>query len=203
LTFAWLAGNILVLTEKKPLKQILEERILKPCGIENEFFFGTDAEIDKRFAPVDDTESAQKPSWFTEKIGNEKIRHGCIPSFNACGSARALARFYAALKGELPQVELLPQAILDLATQKEWKDDDDLIPDSSWNHCGLGMILSGPIYKRTRIFGHGGAIGGEGFYDRDMGIAVGFAKNRPLPGHPVHPVRNQLSELLNIPIRNW
>ncbi|MBQ9089300.1 MAG: beta-lactamase family protein [Lentisphaeria bacterium] len=203
LTFAWLAGNLLVLTEKKPLSQIIRERILKPCGIENEFFFGLDDESDKKFAPVDDTEMLQKPSWYAEKIGNRKIRHSCIPSFNACGSARALARFYAALKGELPQVELLPQEILELATRKEWRDEEDIIPDSAWNHFGLGLVLSGPVYKRTRFFGHGGAIGGEGFYDRDTGIAVGFAKNRPLPSHPMHPVRNQLSELLNIPIRNW
>ncbi len=203
LTFAWLAGNLLVLTEKKPLQQILSERILKPCQIENEFFFGTDEESDKRFAPVDDTLMPQKPSWYAEKLNNKTVRQSCIPSFNACGSARALARFYSALKGEVRGVELLPQKILDIATEREWRDEKDIIPDNVWNHFGLGLVLSGPIYKRTRIFGHGGAAGAEGFYDRDTGWAVGFAKNRPLPSHPVHPVRNRISELLNLPIRNW
>lgn len=203
LTFAWLAGNLLVLTEKRPLKDILTERILRPCGIENEFFFGTDDVSDRRFVPIDDSAMPENPSWYAIKMHNETLRRACIPSFNACASARALARFYAALSGTLPGVELLSPRMLKLASETEWRDIDDTAPVNNWHHFGLGMVLAGPSYNRTRIYGHGGAAGAEGFFDRDSGIAFGFTKNRPLATHPHHPVRNKISELLNIPVRLW
>lgn len=203
LTFAWLAGNLLVLTEHRPLKDILLERILRPCGIEDEFFFGTDADSDRRFVPIDDSAMPETPSWYAVKMHNPILRHGCIPSFNGCASARALARFYAALSGTLPDVELLSPETLELASLREWRDAADSVPVNNWHHFGLGMVLAGPAYNRTRIFGHGGAAGAEGFFDRDSGIAFGFTKNRPLPTHPHHTIRNKISELLNIPVRLW
>ena len=203
MTFAWLAGNLLVLAEKRPLKDILLDRILRPCGIENELFFGTDDDSDRRFVPIDDSAMPEKPSWYSIKMHNPVLRRSCIPSFNACGSARALARFYAALNGTLPGIELLSPQILELASKREWRDPEDKIAVNTWNHFGLGFVLAGPAYNRTRIYGHGGAAGAEGFFDRDTNLAVAFTKNRPLPTHPEHPVRNKISELLNIPVRIW
>lgn len=203
LTFAWLAGNLLVLTEKRPLKDIIEEWILRPCGIENELFFGLDSESDRRFVPIDDTFMPEKPSWYAVKMHNKLLRYSCIPSFNGCGSARALARFYAALSGSLPGIELISPETLELASNREWRDKDDTVAVNAWHHFGLGFVLAGPAYNRTRIYGHGGAAGAEGFFDRDSELAIGFTKNRPLPTHPLHPVRNRISEILNIPVRLW
>ena len=203
LTFAWLAGNLLIMTEKRPLKSILTERILRPCGIEDEFFFGTDETSDRRFVPIDDSAMPENPSWFAQKMHNPVLRHACIPSFNACASARALSRFYAALSGNLSGVELISPRMLELASAEEWRDPQDEPAANAWQHFGLGFVLAGPAYNRTRIYGHGGAAGAEGFFDRDTGLAVGFTKNRPLPSHPHHPVRNKISELLNLPVRVW
>lgn len=201
LTFGWLAGNLLVLTEKRPLDEIIRERILIPCGIENELFFGTDPAADRRFVPVDDSAMPESPSWYATMMHNPLLRHSCIPSFNACGSARAMARFYAALAGTLPDVELLTPRTRELATATAYRDPDD---KGNANYLfGLGMILAGPMYAPARIYGHGGAAGAEGFFDRDLRWAVGFTKNRPLPTHPKHPVRIALSEILNLPVRNW
>lgn len=203
LTFAWLAGNLLVLTKKRPLAEIIRDEILLPCGIENELFFGMTSDSDRRFVPIDDSAMPEKPSWYAQKMHNPNLRHSCIPSFNGCGSARALARFYAALSGTLPGVELVSPETLQLAVGREWRDPEDTVPANAWQHFGLGMVLAGPAYKRTRIFGHGGAAGAEGFFDCDSGISFGFTKNRPLPSHPLHPVRNRISEILNIPVRIW
>ena len=203
LTFAWLAGNLLVLTEKRPLKTIIEDWILRPCGIENELFFGLDENSDRRFVAIDDSAMTVKPSWYAQKMHNPVLRYSCIPSFNGCGSARALARFYAALQGTLPGVQLVSPETLELASCREWRDIEDTVPVNAWHHFGLGFVLAGPAYKRTRIYGHGGAAGAEGFFDRDTGLAIGFTKNRPLETHPLHPVRNKISEILNIPVRLW
>ena len=203
LTFAWLAGNILTRTGNRPLDVILSERILRPCGIENEFFFGTDENSDRRFVPIDDSAMPESPSWFAQKMHNPVLRRSCIPSFNACASARAMARFYAALAGTLPGVELISPRMLELASAKEWRDPDDQSAANAWQHFGLGFVLVGPAYNRTRIFGHGGAAGAEGFFDRGSDLAIGFTKNRPFASHPHHPVRNKISELLNLPVRVW
>ena len=114
-----------------------------------------------------------------------------------------MARFYAALSNTLPGVQLLSPEMLETAVGREWRDPDDTVPVNAWHHFGLGMVLAGPAYNRCRIYGHGGAAGAEGFFDRGSELAIGFTKNRPFPTHPLHPVRNRISELLNIPVRVW
>lgn len=203
LTFAWLAGNLLMLTENRPLDEILRERILEPCGIDREFFFGTGAEEDKRYTFTDDSAMPQQPSWYKMMIDDPVLRSSCIPSFTACATAGALARFYAALSGDLPGVELLPPELLQLAAGKIWRNAGDTVPDTSWQHFGLGYVLCGPPDDRSSLFGHGGANGSEGFCFRAEHLAVGFTKNRPLPTHPFHPVRDEISDILSIPRRKW
>ena len=203
ITFAHLAGNLLVQSEKKPLAEILKRDILEPCGIADEFFFDSDADQESRYTFLDDSAMPQQPSWYSEMMDDLTLRSACIPSFNGCASARAMAKFYAALAGEVPQVQLLKPETLVLAAGKLWRDAADVIPENSWNQFGLGYILCGPPGQRGRMFGHGGAAGAEGFYDWRTGIAFGFTKNRPLPTHPYHPIRETLSEILALPLRNW
>ncbi|MBR7155320.1 MAG: beta-lactamase family protein [Lentisphaeria bacterium] len=203
LTFGYLAGNLLVQCEKKTLAEILKRDILEPCGIAEEFLFGCGSNESCRYTFLDDSAMPQQPSWYSEMMDDPTVRSACIPSFNGCASARAMAKFYAALAGEIPGVRLLKPETLVLAAGKLWRDPDDLIPENSWNHFGLGYILCGPPGQRGRMFGHGGAAGAEAFYDWRTGIAFGFTKNRPLPTHPYHPIRETLSEILALPPRNW
>jgi CubicO group peptidase (beta-lactamase class C family) len=134
---------------------------------------------------------------------NPVIRHACIPSFNGCGTAAALAKFYAALAGDISGCELLDKAMLDEATLKLQRGTKSSVDENAWYQFGMGIVLGGPVDDRARLFGHGGAAGAEGLYDRKTGIALGFVKNRLLMEHPDHPVRDRISEVLALPIRHW
>lgn len=74
---------------------------------------------------------------------------------------------------------------------------------NEWDKFGLGYALCGPEAPWNRMFGHGGACGSEGFADRTTGYAVGFTKNKLNRTHPVHPVRDRISDVLEIPVRVW
>ena len=68
-----------------------------------------------------------------------------------------------------------------------------------------GFRLNGEEVKIKGVCLHndGGALGAEGFADRERGIAVGFVKNRVTPTHPDHPVRDRISEALGLGPRHW
>ena len=81
--------------------------------------------------------------------------------------------------------------------------DDPIPPGGTWAKFGLGYALLGEGERQGIQFGHGGALGSEGFADRETGIAVAFTKNMDQPTHPVHPIRNRISDVLGLPHRIW
>ena len=196
LTFAWLIGEVASRASGMFFGDFIKAEIFRKLNIEDDFFFGTDAAADARLAQVDGSED----NWCRSFIENDKIRHGFVPSANGVGTAAALARIYAAVTWGVDGTKLLTDATVENAAilRRAW--DDPLT--SSWAKFGLGWAL--PCAPETSaVFGHGGALGGEGFVDREKGIAVGFVKNHVTATHPVHPVRDQISEALGIPLRHW
>jgi hypothetical protein len=158
--------------------------------------FGTDAEADTRVAEVDGPEDA----WCREFISDDTIRHGFIPSANGVATAEALAKIYASITTGVDNIRLLkPETVENAAIVRRWWNDP-LTP--SWAKFGLGWALP-YAPDTTAVFGHGGALGGEGFADRERGIAVAFLKNHITATHPVHPVRDELAEALGMPCRHW
>ncbi|MFP6663557.1 MAG: serine hydrolase domain-containing protein [Deltaproteobacteria bacterium] len=99
-----------------------------------------------------------------------------IPSTNGHGTARGVARIYAAaLDGSL-----FPQSVLDDACTPQ-VDGLDRILDRP-TRFGLGFQLaqdSRPIGPNARSFGHFGYGGSLGFADPDTGLAFAYVMNRP------------------------
>ncbi len=199
-TFAWLMGETAAIAARKNCRDVVLDEVLKPLGIENEFFFGTTSLADQRFVPVD-ASAKDGNDWCAAFINNPVLRHAVIPSANGVCSARALARHYAALIGEVDGVRLLNDALLNNAT-KPWPPTGEP-PRSDWARFGLGYVLTGPDGNLGLRFGHGGACGSEGFADRESGVAVAFTKNKSLPTHPNHPIRDRISAALGLPVRHW
>jgi CubicO group peptidase (beta-lactamase class C family) len=199
-TFAWLMGETAAIAARKNCRDVVLDEVLKPLGIENEFFFGTTSLADQRFVPVD-ASAKDGNDWCAAFINNPVLRHAVIPSANGVCSARALARHYAALIGEVDGVRLLNDALLNNAT-KPWPPTGEP-PRSDWARFGLGYVLTGPDGNQGLRFGHGGACGSEGFADRESGVAVAFTKNKSLPTHPNHPIRDRISAALGLPVRHW
>jgi hypothetical protein len=94
-------------------------------------------------------------------------------------SARALARVYAGLLGDLPDVELISPERLRAVTAVAASGEDRVFGnDSSW---GLGFAIGLPgadAAETASVFGMAGAGGSYAFGDTATGIACAITKNR-------------------------
>lgn len=101
-----------------------------------------------------------------------------MPSSNGVGSARALARFYAALGGQLEGVRLLAPDTLARACEVASRGPDKVILMET---CfGLGFSLP-PMLSTVcgqRAFGHPGAGGAVAFADPASGVSFSYVMNR-------------------------
>jgi len=184
-TFAWLLGEPARRAAGKAFKQIVRDEVLDPAGI-SDFGFGVAPEDEPRTLPV-----FHRPQdandWRAGFIGEPAVRRACIPSANAFGTARALAKHYMALLAGLLSPGMLAKAL----TPPDRSSD----PVKGWERFGLGYIL-----WDGGAFGHGGALGAEGLAVPERRLAVGFATDT-LAGS--HPVRDRISAELGLPPRRW
>ena len=100
-----------------------------------------------------------------------------MPSSNGVGDARSLARFYAALVGEVDGIRLLGQRQLQLACEEQVRG-----PDAVFFHetsFGLGYSLQTMLAPGAgpACFGHPGAGGSLAFADPDTGLAFSYIMN--------------------------
>ncbi|XP_027329559.1 uncharacterized protein LOC113845985 isoform X2 [Abrus precatorius] len=127
LSFGWLCGGIIEHASGKKFQQILEEAIVRPLHIEGELYIGIPPGVESRLAALTvDTDDLSKfsaisnrpdlPSSFQPKqiaqlattlpalFNTLNVRRAIIPAANGHLSARALARYYAALGdgGKIP-----------------------------------------------------------------------------------------------------
>ncbi|MDT6986619.1 serine hydrolase domain-containing protein [Streptomyces lusitanus] len=105
-----------------------------------------------------------------------------LPASNGIGTARALARMYAALIGEVDGVRLLSPVALALATQEEvsGKDQVMLIP----SRFSAGYMLStenNPLIGPSS-FGHTGRGGSLAFADPEHGVTFSYTMNLVIGG---------------------
>ncbi|KAG6770896.1 hypothetical protein POTOM_026595 [Populus tomentosa] len=120
LSFGWLCGGIIEHASGKKFQEILEEAFVRPLNIEGELYVGIPPGVESRLASLtideDDFSKLSKigslsalPSTFQPEnisqlattlpaLSNTlNIRRAIIPAANGHCSARALARYYAAL----------------------------------------------------------------------------------------------------------
>lgn len=196
ITFAWLIGETASRAAGMPFKEFIRREIIAPLGLEEEFFFGLDPDAESRYCQIDGPEN----DWCRQFMENPDIRRGFIPSANGVSSARALAKIYGAVTAGVDGKKLLSDAAVRNAAILRRAPDDPC--GGTWAKFGLGWALP-CAPENSSLFGHGGALGGEGFADLEKGISLAFLKNHVTPTHPVHPVRDRISEALGLPIRHW
>ncbi len=205
ITYGWLAGEVIARAGKKSFNELFREKIAEPLKITREWFFGTDEEAESRLVMPEKCQYWDFADWRTIFIDSPAIRKSCIPSANGIGSARAIARVYAALSGSgVDGVRLLKDETIRRATCYT-RLDSDPVPEGlgSWVNFGLGFARAGTPENPAGIFGHGGALGSEGFAVPELELAVGFTKNKFNLTHPIHPLRDRISEVLGLNIRHW
>ncbi|MYU24172.1 serine hydrolase domain-containing protein [Streptomyces sp. SID8352] len=105
-----------------------------------------------------------------------------LPSSNGIGTARSLARMYAATIGEVDGVRLLTPATLASATAEQAAGRDRVMTIPS--RFGTGYMLPTDRTPMTgpNAFGHTGRGGSLAFADPDRGLAFGYVMNHIVSG---------------------
>ncbi|MEU6351028.1 serine hydrolase domain-containing protein [Streptomyces sp. NPDC047072] len=115
-------------------------------------------------------------------FNSPEVQAAELPSSNGIGTARSLARMYAAVIGEVDGVRLLSAETLASATKEQaWGTDQVMVLPSRF---GSGYMLPTGDNPMTgpKAFGHTGRGGSLGFADPEHGIAFGYAMNKIISG---------------------
>jgi CubicO group peptidase (beta-lactamase class C family) len=195
-SFGWILGEIVRRVTGRSLGRFLADEIARPFGLD--LFVGAPRLVLRRCArviPPGDgltsmadllgpdaltTRAMTGPSGlfaYDEMWNRPELLVAEMPSSNGVGSARALARFYAALVDEVDGMRLLQPVTVDAACEVHASGADRVILLPS---CfGAGFALP-PMMPGTgpRSFGHPGAGGSLGFADRDARLGFGYVTTR-------------------------
>ncbi|MFI0453837.1 serine hydrolase domain-containing protein [Actinomadura sp. 6N118] len=117
-------------------------------------------------------------------INSAAWREAQIPSTNGHGTARGVARVYAALVagGTFDGVRIVDADALTAATAEQVSGEDLILHRPS--RFGTGFQLTQPerpLGPNPRSFGHFGAGGSLSFCDPDAGVAFGYVTNQMGP----------------------
>ncbi|MEV6959293.1 serine hydrolase domain-containing protein [Streptomyces sp. NPDC051207] len=133
------------------------------------------------------TEAYQDPESLTRRAfaaitpfpdqNDPAYRAAALPATNGIATADGLARFYAALIGEVGGVRLFDPATVELARAEESAGPDRVLVVGT--RFGLGYMLHGSAspFLGPGSFGHPGRGGALGFADPETGIALGYVTN--------------------------
>src|SRR5438067_6909454 len=196
-TFGYIAGEIIRRATGKPISAVLREEISGPLGIEKELYFGMPLSDQRRLAVLEDAPlpaNFQMPEMPPDlpmfraasmslmpdaAFGN---RPGTLAADIPAGgktSARAIARMYAAMLGDVGGVRLLPPARLRAATTAPVSGVDEVFGMPTTWALGYAVGVPGQEPKEPpSAFGVGGVGGSFAFFDTASGIAFALTKNR-------------------------
>ena len=101
-----------------------------------------------------------------------------LPAANGIGTARALAKLYAATLGEIGGVRLLSDASVAAARVEQSAGPDAVLGVDT--RFGSGFFLDSPFCPMygPSSFGHAGAGGSLAFADPDSGVAFAYVMNQ-------------------------
>jgi CubicO group peptidase (beta-lactamase class C family) len=175
-----------------PLREVFLERIARPLGVEREVFLGLPESEDARLVDVvytpevlelwADLPQPNVPNdfGFREMATSVPLLRAGIPSVSGVGSARGLARIYAACVSDVDGVRLLhDETVAQTAEPQVFKHDDATGADISFS-IGYQGLIPGRILADVGgpgSFGHDGAGGAVGFASPRHGLGFGFTPN--------------------------
>jgi CubicO group peptidase (beta-lactamase class C family) len=196
-SFGWILGEVVRRITGRSLGRYFAEEVASPLGLD--FWIGLPAAQLPRCArmipPAADSPSLVDllgadsltarvmtgPSdlfAYDEMWNRPEVLAAEMPSSNGVGDARALARLYAALVGEVDGIRLLAAETVEAARAERSQGRDKVILVPS--RFGLGFALPPMLALGCgpASFGHPGAGGSLGFADPEAGIGFGYVMNR-------------------------
>jgi len=195
-SFGWILGEVVRRVTGRSIGRFFSEEIARPLGLD--FWIGLPREERRRCARILPPEQLLPlaelfgPDSLTARVMNgpsglfayddmwnrPDVLAAEMPSSNGVGSARAIARFYGALVGEVDGIRLLHPATVASAcvVQADGPDRVILFPSC----FGLGFALQPMLTPGAgaRAFGHPGAGGALGFADPEAGLGFGYVTTR-------------------------
>jgi CubicO group peptidase (beta-lactamase class C family) len=197
--FGYIIGEIVRRATGKPISQVLREEVAGPLGIADELFFGVPESELGRLARLEDAEGSAEflaampddSPFFklgpravtpTAEFGNRTdVLMADIPAGGKM-SARAVARMYAALIGEVDGVRLLsPERLREISAVAFSGVDQIMGFPTTWAlGYSIGRLGTDPQETPT-VFGMGGVGGSYAYADTATGVAFALTKNRLAP----------------------
>ncbi len=198
LTFGWIAEGI-VRGLGLNLGEVVAEEIVKPLRMGNEMYLGTPASEQGRMATPFETPLTGEPPEIdplvlrcipldiVEALNRPEVRSAQVPAANISTTARALARHYAALVGEVDGCRLISETHLEQVfsqrvdlpdvTLEQFAAVPQETPRAGGYQLNTGrrdqIMYFGP---NPRAFGHDGYGGNLGAADPEAKVALGYAK---------------------------
>jgi CubicO group peptidase (beta-lactamase class C family) len=201
-SYGWILGEIVRRATGSTLGQLFREEFGEPLGLD--FWIGLPSEYEPsvaRMLPAPESPDPRARELREKFMGpgtllgrvisgpsnlfayddmwNRRELHAAeMPSSNGIGSARALARCYAAMIGEVDGRRLLRPETLARATEVRVDGPDRVLLMPT--RFGLGFMLA-PLLGEgapATAFGHAGAGGSLAFADPVSGIAFGYVMNQ-------------------------
>jgi CubicO group peptidase (beta-lactamase class C family) len=203
-TFGFLVGEIIRRVSGRTVGTVLREEVAGPLGAD--VHIGLPASQHARVAtfagfgppPAEEVPPGPGPARLMEHnayfnpgglsgagvVNTPAWRAAEVPSANAHGTARGVARVYAALAagGTLDGTAIVDAAALERASAEQVYGQDLVLHRPS--RFGLGFQLTQPerpLGPGQAAFGHFGAGGSLGFCDPESGVAFGYVMNQMGP----------------------
>jgi CubicO group peptidase (beta-lactamase class C family) len=197
-TFGYLVGEIIRRATGEPISQALLDEVSGPLGVGKELYFGMPPSEQHRLAKLEDAPAnpeamaamASMPQDLpmfkagpmtlmpTAQLGNRAdILTADIPAGGKT-SARAIARMYAALLGDVNGIRLIsPERLREVTAVAMTGQDQVFGMPTTW---GLGYAIGGlgSGHGSESVFGVGGSGGSFACGDTASGIAFAVTKNR-------------------------
>ena len=200
-TWGYIVGEIIRRASGKPISQVLREEVAGPLGVTDELFFAVPKPEQGRLARLEDAPIPPEmaaamaempedspvfklgpPECTTAAYGNRAdVLSANIPAGGTV-TARAVARMYAALLGEVDGVRLIsPERLREVSAVAMSGVDEIYGFPSSWGlGYSIGQFLSN-AHETQHVFGVGGVGGSHAHADTATGTTFALTKNRLAP----------------------
>lgn len=191
-TWGYIIGEIVRRASGKPISEVLREDVAEPLGVADELFFAVPASEQSKLAVLEDAEGSQDAfgplpddspifkigpaECMTAAYGNRAdVLSANIPAGGTV-TARATARMFAALLGEVDGVRLIsPERLREVSAVAMSGTDEVFGFPTSW---GLGYSVR---QDTPTAFEIGGVGGSHASANTATGVAYALTKNRLTP----------------------
>src|ERR671912_96595 len=195
-TWGYVVGEIIRRASGKPIPQALREEVAEPLGVTNELFFAVPAAERRRLARLEDAPGSEEmfgelpqdspifrlgPELSAADANRDEVLGANILAGGTV-TARAAARMYAALLGEVDGVRLISQERLREVSAVAMSGTDEIFGfPTSWGlGYSIGQFMSN-AHETQHVFGVGGVGGSHAYADTATGTAFALTKNRLTP----------------------